>query len=270
MFDFVGPGGDSTAVRSRIKIVGRNAVIDGAGISADGVAVVSGAPLTMSCWVVADTLNTLGAPVAVGFKRQNQAAERYSYEIYSSSSFLRARYSNAAGASEAVVAVSTAGVTSGVLFHWAASFSDVGSGGGTSSSTIKLYSSGVLRDTLASSRVRPELATTVINGGGFNRTSIGCNIATFLSGAGVNGAENYFNGRIGEVGIWNDVLTDAEIASLGEGFRCDQIRPDKLKLYMPLAGERQIVSGTNYQASLEVASGGTRPYPFSTHPLRYG
>lgn len=270
MFDFVGPGGDSTAVRSRIKIVGPNATIDGAGISADGVAVVSGAPLTMSCWVVADTLNTLGTPVAVGFKRSTQASERYAYEIYSSNSFLRARYSNGLNTRETVIGVNTAGVTSGVLFHWAASFSTVGSLGSTASSTIRLYSGGVFRSELAGSTTRPELATTVINGGGFNRTSIGCNIATFLSASGVNGAENYFNGRIGEVGIWNDVLTDAEIASLGKGFRCDQIRPDKLKLYMPLAGERQIVSGTNYQASLEVASGGTKPYPFNTHPYRYG
>jgi hypothetical protein len=54
MFDFIGPGGDSTAVRSRIKIVGANATLDGAGISADGVAAVTGAPLTLACWVNGD------------------------------------------------------------------------------------------------------------------------------------------------------------------------------------------------------------------------
>jgi hypothetical protein len=270
MFDFVGPGGDATGVRSRIKIVGPNSTIDAAGVSLDGVAVVPGAPLTMSCWVIADTLNTLGAPIAVGYKHSTQISSRWSYEIYSSNSFLRARYSTGTNSREAVISVNTAGVTSGVLFHWAASFSTIGSLGSTLSSTIKLYSDGTLRETLAGSISRPELVATVTNGGGFNRTSIGCNIATFLSTVGQNGAENYFNGRIGEVGIWNDVLTDAEVKSLGEGFRCDQIRPQNLKLYMPLAGERQIVSGTDYKASLEVASGGTRPYAFGTHPLRYG
>jgi hypothetical protein len=269
MFDFIGPGGDSTAVRSRIKIVGANATLDGAGISADGVAAITGAPLTLACWVNADTLNTLGTPLAVGYKHSSQITGRWAYELYSSNSFLRARYSQGTGTREAVIGVGAAGVTSGVLFHWAASFSATAQGS-SNNCTIRLYSGGVLRDTLGGSLSRPELAATVTNGGGFNRTSVGCNIATFLSVSGVNGAENYFNGRIGEVGIWNDILTDAEIASLAEGYRCDQVRPDKLRLYMPLAGERQIVSGTNFKASLEVASGGTRPYAFNTHPNRYG
>ena len=269
MFDFVGPGGDSTSVRSRIKIVGPNAVLDGAGISSDGVAAVTGAPLTIACWVNGDTLNTLGTVVSVGYKHSVQIAQRWAYELYSSNSFLRARYSQGTGARESLVSVGAAGVTSGVLFHWAASFSATAQGSGNNC-TIRQYTGGVFRDSLPGSLTRPELAATVTNGGGFNRTSIGCNIATFLSGAGANGAENYFNGRIGEVGIWNDILTDDEIASLAEGYRCDQVRPDKLRLYMPLAGERQIVSGTNFKASLEVASGGTRPYAFNTHPNRYG
>lgn len=276
MYDFQGPFGDSTAVRPRIKIVGvADTGFDAAGVSSAGEAVVTGAPITFSCWVIGDNLNRLGCPVAVGYRNPSQIASRWSYELYTGSSsgstFLRQRMSNGIGNREVTVSFDTAEVTGGQLFHWAGTWSTVGSSNNTSNSTQIMYVNGVERANTAGTLQRPELATTVINGGGFNRTSIGYNAATYLSVAGPNGGENYWDGRIGEVGIWNEVLTPAEILSLAKGFRCDQVRPDKLRLYMPLAGERQLVSGTDVKASLETAAGGNpRPFPANIHPYRFG
>lgn len=276
MYDFQGPFGDSTAVRPRIKVVNvGDTGFDAAGISSAGMAVATGAPLTFSCWVIGDNLNRLGTPVALGYRSSTQVTARYAYELYTGSSagstFLRQRMSNGTSNREITVSFDTAGVTGGQLFHWAGTWSTAGSGGNTTYSTQIMYVNGIERANTAGTLQRPELATAVINGGGFNRTTIGYNGATYLSGSGANGGENYWDGRIGEVGIWNEVLTADEIRSLAEGFRCDQVRPDKLRLYMPLAGERQLISGNDAKASLETAVGGNpRPFPANTHPLRYG
>lgn len=41
-------------------------------------------------------------------------------------------------------------------------------------------------------------------------------------------------GEMAEVGIWNDALTAAEIASLAKGMTCDKVRPQSLVFYAPL------------------------------------
>jgi hypothetical protein len=47
-------------------------------------------------------------------------------------------------------------------------------------------------------------------------------------------ANAHWDGLIAEVGIWNVVLTAAEIASLAKGMTCDKIRPQSLVFYAPL------------------------------------
>lgn len=73
--------------------------------------------------------------------------------------------------------------------------------------------------------------------------SAGSNVATSVSptgmvrteiGSGSVGANNAFDGRIAEVGIWNVALTAAEIASLSSGFSPLLIRPSALVFYAPL------------------------------------
>ena len=51
---------------------------------------------------------------------------------------------------------------------------------------------------------------------------------------GRNGANNMNAFNASEIGVWNDALTAAEIASLAKGITCDKIRPQNLVFYAPL------------------------------------
>ena len=55
--------------------------------------------------------------------------------------------------------------------------------------------------------------------------------------------EEFFNGLIADVGIWNVGLTAAEIASLAKGVTCDKVRPQSLVFYAPLIRNLQDVRG---------------------------
>jgi hypothetical protein len=79
--------------------------------------------------------------------------------------------------------------------------------------------------------------TTTVNLGSQNITTIGGRFA----GAGVIG--QLTNGMIAEVGIWNIVLTQPEIASLANGMTCDKIRPQNLVFYAPLIRDLQDTKG---------------------------
>jgi hypothetical protein len=46
--------------------------------------------------------------------------------------------------------------------------------------------------------------------------------------------QGYFNGQLCECAVWSAALTDAEIASLGKGFKPYRIRPQSLVFYAPL------------------------------------
>lgn len=53
----------------------------------------------------------------------------------------------------------------------------------------------------------------------------------------------YSTGNISEVAIWNVTLTDAEISSLGKGFKPSRIRPQSLAFYTPLIRNAQDLRG---------------------------
>lgn len=57
------------------------------------------------------------------------------------------------------------------------------------------------------------------------------------------GTTQPLSGRVAEVGVWNVVLTDAEIASLADGMTCDKVRPQSLVFYAPLVRDLQDVKG---------------------------
>jgi hypothetical protein len=46
--------------------------------------------------------------------------------------------------------------------------------------------------------------------------------------------ENFWAGDLAEVGVWNVALTPEEVASLGRGVTCNQVRPQSLVFYAPL------------------------------------
>lgn len=85
--------------------------------------------------------------------------------------------------------------------------------------------------------------------------TIGC---LFYSGSPVQ----VMNGLISELGIWNVVLTDAEIASLAAGFTPDQIRPQSLQFYAPLVRDLIDVRGGRAITNVNGAT-------VSTHPRIY-
>jgi hypothetical protein len=62
--------------------------------------------------------------------------------------------------------------------------------------------------------------------------------ARFNSSFGV-----FFQGDIAEAAIWNVDLTDAEIASLGKGFKPLRIRPQSLRFYAPIVRNIQDLRG---------------------------
>lgn len=292
MYTFIGGPGDSTGSRSRIKIVKPDENIDspttGTTFSGDlftGAAVVTGVPFTMACWASGNTLNSsIGSIIGIG-RRGSQdtygatlGTQVFDYQMgYQSTHVqggitgsLSARIRNGTNVQTCAINYVTAGVTNNVPFHIAASF--IQQVGNTTRATVKLYVNGVLQQTLNTNANRPELNATVISFGGFNKTSIGCMMSNNSSN-GFTGAENYWAGQIGEVGIWDVELNADEIASLSQGFRCDKVRPTNLKLYMPLAGERNVAAG-NFKASFEGTGNQLKPAPgtgnaFSTMPAKY-
>lgn len=83
------------------------------------------------------------------------------------------------------------------------------------------------------------LRTVYVNGSSTsNTTSLG-DAATTFNRLGIavlprNTAISYIDGKIAEVGIWNQELTRDEIQSLYKGMRSTRIRPQGLVFYAPL------------------------------------
>lgn len=57
------------------------------------------------------------------------------------------------------------------------------------------------------------------------------------------GWANFFFGDLAEIGVWDAVLTDAEIASLAKGFSCRRVRPQNLRFYAPLVRSQTDIRG---------------------------
>jgi len=54
---------------------------------------------------------------------------------------------------------------------------------------------------------------------------------------------SFFAGSVAEVGVWDVVLTAAEIESLAKGVTCDKVRPQSLRFYAPLIRDLQDLRG---------------------------
>jgi hypothetical protein len=87
-----------------------------------------------------------------------------------------------------------------------------------------------------------------------NAISIGCLFSS-------NTNSLFWNGALAEIGVWAAALSASEIASLVNGFRPDQIRPQSLKFYAPLV--RDII---DVRGGLALTATGTT---VTTHPRIY-
>lgn len=90
---------------------------------------------------------------------------------------------------------------------------------------------------------------------GVNRTNIGSRWDTSRG--------SFCNGRIAELGVWDDGLDDDEIAALAAGWCPRRIRRQSLRMYCPLVADFR-----ELRASLAFTATGSPPA--AAHPRRYG
>lgn len=99
--------------------------------------------------------------------------------------------------------------------------------------------------------------TSTSNPTGFTRIQIGARRVSSTN-------DNFFSGRIGEVGVWSAALTAKEIEALAAGVACSKIRPQSLVFYAPMIRTLQDISRSKITLT---ANGGvdratnTKPHP---------
>jgi hypothetical protein len=81
--------------------------------------------------------------------------------------------------------------------------------------------------------------------GGLNRCTIGDTFDSF------NGHENFMQGRLAEIGVWNAILTTAEMNMLALGYSPLLIRPQNLVIYVPLVrnNDNDLINGLGFTTS---------------------
>lgn len=119
---------------------------------------------------------------------------------------------------------------------------------GADADTTTGYSANV--QTNAVGTITGSTATAYINGGSSaSSTDPAPGTYTNFTQLGIGARHNgtswgvFYDGSLAEAAIWNVVLTDAEIASLGKGFKASRIRPQSLVFYAPLIRDLQDVKG---------------------------
>lgn len=102
---------------------------------------------------------------------------------------------------------------------------------------------------------RPATGTTNITPASLDLTSIGCH----ASGA----ANQFFTGKMAEVGIWACALTAGDVRRLAAGVPPNEVRPESLILYLPLRENTLDYSIFNYFLT------NTAAVRNSDHPVMY-
>lgn len=195
----------------------------------------TGSPMTLAAWCRPTSMTGTRTVLAVG---QTPAATRHRNQI---------------------VMLSTGALRLATITSLTAVTADTTS---TSTTNTWVHAAGVV--TSLSSR------TIYMNGANAvtNTTTIGAYNTFTEMGIGAqqsstaNTYENFWAGDLAEVGIWNVALTADEIASLGKGVSCHQIRPQSLVFYAPLI--RDIV---DYSRGITLTNVNTATV--SNHPRIY-
>lgn len=174
-------------------------------------AALSGVPGTIAAWVRPDTTNADRTIAGLS----NSGANQQIYRIHMTAAGVPAAQIRN-DANEAEVATGTTTLSTTSFQHVCATFASDGAPeifyNGASEATGVAHASGVVFT--------------------LNQTEIGV--------LQRNAASLFWDGDIAEVGFWNAVLDDSEIAALADGYSPMLIRPGSLKVYTSLL--RSVVS----------------------------
>jgi hypothetical protein len=201
-------------------------------------AVVTSAPLTLACWFNSDSATNNQVLVSITNDGTAGDATRFALVARGGTSGdpIRAWASNTSA--DNAFADTTTGYSTNTWHHAAGVFTS------TTSRTVYIDGGSSSTNTLS--------ATPTL----LNRTNIG---VMFLQNFGGTGGNQFCDGRIAEVGIWNTDLTAAEVASLAKGMACDKIRPQNLVFYAPLIRDIQDVKGGLTITNNNTATAATHP-----------
>ena len=171
-------------------------------------AVVTGPPFTISAWLNADLLHAGAIASLIDSSGVGSSTERFQ---------LMAR-------------------VDGVI-----RFQARDSGGQGDAETSTTYSSGVWNHACGIAKSATD-RSAFLNGGGKGTNAISrVPLGLDETNIGMRNSDNFFNGRIGHVAIWNVDLTDQEVASLAAGISPLRIRPGNLiaptGAYWPINGQ---------------------------------
>lgn len=168
-------------------------------------AVATAVPITFAAWFYPDVNNV--NQTVVGITASGATNARFTIQVQNTG-VLRA---GCQAGSSTTGADSTVSVSAGAWQHGCAVFT------GNSNRTVYLDGGNNATDT----------TTMTPSSAALNRTIIG---AQWRNQA----RENFFNGRVAEVGIWNVALGAADITALAKGVRPSLVRPQSLIFYAPL------------------------------------
>lgn len=169
--------------------------------------------LTMSCWVYPTLFHdasgaNIGCPMTLASDNINEFFD-FQFQLADTTGVFQASANTAAS-------FAAAGATAVSLNAWTHLC------GTLSSATVQSFVNGANKATTTDT---PGSQT------GFRYVSLGG-----LRTSGSGSWKCFFQGYVAECAIWNTVLSDTDIASLGFGLTAPQVRPDRLVRYWPMFG----------------------------------
>lgn len=168
---------------------------------------VTAAPLTLACWMKKTATTTAGILTGIYW---NGAGSWYAFYLIAGRAADGQKVGlGAANNNSFAVVDSTATYTAGTWHHVCGVFTS------STSRTIYLDAGNSATN------------TTSLTPTNLNSVNIGASRRQTVT-------DNYFDGSIAEVGIWNADLTQAEVGALADGMSPQLVRPQNLRVYIPL------------------------------------
>ena len=180
---------------------------------------VTATPLTMACWMN-KTATTQGS-VLVGIY-WNGSDFWYAFYLYASRTADGQKVSLGLGNNNSFNSTeATATYTAGTWHHVCGVY--------TSPTSRTIYMDGGNEAT-----------------GTFSLTPTNLNSVSIAASKRLVTTDNYFDGSLAEVAIWDAALTKAEAGSLADGMSPQLVRPQNLRVYVPLVRSTQDLKGLSF------------------------